>query len=277
MSIQRYLAQRIDPLCFMKVLEGLLEEAQDALAHGERKWSSEQADASSLTLQLEELRGEIAMQRVELDSERVAKEKGSIEIRKLKIQLESREMDIKQGRAEGTMELQEALSAVQKRMDAMSMAHRSERQALEAEKATMEDYVAAKEMENAQLESQLDALAAATNHNDTVDALHAKLKEEQSKALKLSREFAEQESALTEEILALREREQHALAVACQGQKQSEADAEASVTAAVRIIAYEQALEKAQRAEADAKVQLEASEAMVAQAQGEVSHTWLST
>ena len=135
----------------------------------------------------------------------------------------------------------------------------------------MRDHIAVKERESQHLEAQVDALAANSDRDDTIAALRHRLDEVVASATAAAHEATERENSLCDELLKVKEREARAIADATQGRAAAQADAEASVTAAVRIIAYEQALERAQRAEANAQAQVEAAEALTAQAQGEVA------
>lgn len=146
----------------------------------------------------------------------------------------------------------------------------------QSEKKSLQDYVHRKEIESAHLEAQVEALATNSDHDDTIAALRQQLDNAVASAAAAAQEAAERENSLCGELLGMKERETRAIADAAQGRAAAQADAEASVSAAVRIIAYEQALERAQRAEADARAQVEAAEALTAQAQGEVGAVHIS-
>jgi len=141
---------------------------------------------------------------------------------------------------------------------------------VQLEKKTLQDHFRVKEEENSNLEAQVELLAANANHDDTIAALRKQLEEAVASKSQVTRGAADRENSLCGELLAMKEKVALAEAVASQGRAVAQSDAEASVSAAVRIIAYEQALERAQRAEADAKAKVEAAEALTAQAEGEV-------
>ena len=101
-------------------MEGLLEEANEEIAAGQRGKAGQESDVEALTLQLDELQGELAMQKVELEAERHAQERGVIERTKLQAMIDARDKEIQEGKAEGNRELSDALAALQNRMEAIA-------------------------------------------------------------------------------------------------------------------------------------------------------------